>query len=471
LWLAAACAPAGDGTGVPAGVETVSIPPPTVTAPPSTVPTEPAYPKPTAISMSCAETENVLRPSCHVDVEPAQPVQITVARADGSGVARVHASDLVATAHDLALYFMAPDTDHVFTAAATTWPDELTAEVVHHTGTPPDVVGSWLEMTGTSTLGLIGANLACSTSAVAVIYDTYTGDLAWYQLLDAYGGLGVDELVHFLPEGTVFAETGTALVEVDVHGNPLMDLRFGVDYTDALHHDVAKLGDVVYGLVSYFPDPGDPSLWIDAVTLIDANSGAEIDRFRPHEELDIPDSAAGDYTHANTVTVDPDGDIHVSWLTQATLLKIDGQTGTETFGDPIWIVGNGAFEPTHTLDFSMVGGLDYFGFQHSLTLRADGRILVLDNQSGRGLSIALDDTEMRALVDAEYPTVEESCGPQGTAVESAGGNVVVACWGDWVREYDGITADLLWEAKVECRLGDSVGVVRWTPLDSWNDGG
>lgn len=469
-WLVASCSTTDGGADPEPSTPTNPSTAPTEPTDPTTAETTRAYPAPVSISQTCAATDNALRFTCRVEVDPPQPVQISYARADGVGVTRTHASELATETHDVPIYFVSPNIDYIMTATATTWPDGLSTQDVVHTGTPPASVGSWLETSGTSTMGLIGSNLPCGQDAVAAVYDTGTGDLVWYQSLDPDGLSSLNDMVRFTRDGTVMGETGSSIVEYDLMGVQLTQLQFGVDYFDAFHHDIDKLGGTVYALAQYFPNPDDQSYYADAVVLLDANGGGEIARFLPHEHFEFPPSAMGDYLHTNTITVDDVGDIYLSWLTQTSLVKVNGQWDTPDFGERIWLIEgtDGDMQGTLRVDWSQVDGEDWFSVEHSLSLRKDGRIVVLDNANGRALSISLDVAEGRAAVDGAYPTVESSCGPQGTAQETEGGNVIAACFGSSVREYDAVTGDKLWEAEVKCRQPGWYGAVRWYPLDGWN---
>jgi len=473
VWLLAGASgcvadPSRAGCKMPEGTESATHTAPVPDS--STTDTTPACP--TSIAITCELTVNELRQLCTVDVDPPQPVQVTYSRSDGASVIRTHASDLEASSHIVPLYFMAPDIDYTVSATSTSCPEGPTADTVVHTGIPPSFVGSWLEMTGTSTMGLVGTNLPCTEkNAVAVIYDTNTGDLVWYQSLDPDGMLTPQEMVRFTRYGTVMGETGVSVDEFDLTGAPLLRLVSGVDYFVGLDHDIERVGNTLYGLTLYYPKP---LLNLEAVIFMDTTTGAEITRFLPEEHFDFPPDITGDFLHTNTVTVDDSGDLYLSYLGQTALVKVDGQVGAESFGTPRWIIEgqDGQLEGTLALDWSHVDGPDEFERPHSLSLRADGRILVLDDHNGRGLSIALDESAGTATVDAVFPT-HDLCGyeAQGTAQEAGNGNVIVACWDPWVREYDSTTAELLWEAEVKCRepgIYGIYGAVRWYPLDGWN---
>jgi hypothetical protein len=276
--------------------------------------------------------------------------------------------------------------------------------------------------------------------------------------------------VRFTAAQTVLGETSSSIVEMDLFGNVVHTLDAGSDYSAGLHHDINTYDGVYYGLELYQhttePNGG---AQLDAVVTLDQETGEEVARFWPDEHFDIPTDATGDWLHTNTVSIDEKGDLYLSYLAQNTLVKVRGLPGGADFGTPLWVIEgqNGGLEKTLDLDWTNIGGNDLFGFQHSLSLRADGRIMVLDNTNGRALVITIDEAEGRAVVDAAFDTVESSCGPQGTAQETATGNVLAGCSGGNIREYEIGTGDLLWEASVTCRDGASPYAVRWYALDGW----
>jgi hypothetical protein len=209
---------------------------------------------------------------------------------------------------------------------------------------------------------------------------------------------------------------------------------------------------------------------LDNVILFDA-AGTELARWRAFDHLPMPAVWGGDFLHTNTVFVDEAGDIYLSWLSLDTVVKLDGDWTSASFGTPQWyLVGNGgsAFGDTFAVDWSLVGGVDAFTDQHSVMLRDDGKLQLLDNAHGRGLVIELDETTLMATVEAEHATRQGACGPQGTARTTAAGHALVGCSGDWVREYDTAGA-MVWEAEAICLSGSpfAQGASRWYPLDGW----
>jgi hypothetical protein len=445
-------------------------------------PTDPEtadYPRPTALEVTCAATGNALRFECTITVEPAQPVALTFVRTDGLSVERAAASDAVETAHVLPVYFLAPAQEYTVEAHATAWPADVVATTLTTTAVP-GFIGSHLDMTGTSTMGMIGSNLPCSDDAVAVVYDTNTGDLLWYQVIDDPGAFGGNDMAVFTEEHTVLGESQGDVVEVDLMGNDLMRLQnldqaFGVTASGIFgnfHHDIAKHDGVYY--VVYQQSYGGGGFGddiLDDMILFDA-TGTELARWYSEDHLDLPPDWSGDFTHTNTIFVDPNGDILLSFFGQSTIGKFEGDWTSPAFGTPLWLLrGSGAGEIGNTIatDWSAVAPAS-FSDQHNLHVRPDGLLELLDNTHGRALLIDLDEVGATATVLSQYETHENDCGPQGTAQSTAAGNPVVGCSGDFVREYDAVTGAMLWEAEAICPGGGGPGpsgATRWYPLDGW----
>jgi hypothetical protein len=435
-------------------------------------PTNALYGEPTVLDTVCVP-ENALAFTCTVTVDPPQPVQITFVRTDGVGVTRTFSSDLVAGAHTIPLYYMGPDHDYTLDTTAIEWPDHVTTTTVT-TGQPPFDVGSWLVMTGTSTMGLIGTESACDGSAVATIYDTETGELVWYRNLDPTGGLGILDMVRFTDDHTIVGETNGRVVEIDLLGNDLA--RFDVGYGGflGLHHDIYKWNDQFYVM---FQDEGAPGLTLDTVVILDMQ-GTELAAWEPIDHLAIdPAINSNDYLHTNSIYVDAAGDLYLNFLNQASVSKMNGDHTSPDFGQVQWTLTGDAGANDIGFDIDVdwdgIGGPDGFGFEHNMHLRNDGRLMLLDNDNGRGLVFTVDEVAKTAVVDASYDTYENSCGPQGTAMDTKAGNAVVACDTEWVREYDLATAAMIWEGELSCRnggqggFGGGVSATRWYPLDSW----
>lgn len=422
---------------------------------------------PTSLVATCTQTDNVLRYQCDVTVDPPQAVQISWVRDDGLGPVRVHTSDLAQGSHLLDVYYLAAGADYTVVATATAWPDGLSSTIGLTTGTPPNAVDGALQLTGTATAGLLGTEAPCGRGAYAVIYDTTTGDVVWYHDLDPSGSLGMIDMVRFTDDRTIIGETNGNIVEVDLMGNDLV--RFPVSY--ALNHDIFEAGGLYYSQFQHEVD----GLILDNVVAIDTY-GVEQWQWDPADFLSIPGGARGDYLHANSIYVDADGNFYLSWLSIDAVGKFVGDRAAPHWGEALWLMTGdgkpGDLGNDIAVDWSDIGGPDEFGAQHNVHLRHDGRLMLLDNQNGRGLVLSVDEATLTATVDAEYPTHEPNCFAQGTAMDTVAGNAVVACGTGWVREFDLATSALVWEAEIVCRNGGGAGLspggaVRWYPLDAW----
>ncbi|MEO0600522.1 MAG: aryl-sulfate sulfotransferase [Myxococcota bacterium] len=418
-------------------------------------------------TLVCSATSNALRFACSIELPEEAPLELSWHRSDAEGPMRTTMSES-ADEHVILVSRLEFDTSYEVWA---TTPDER-YETRFSTPVPPfPSLETSLQVTGTSTMGLIGTELPCSNAAVAVVYDTTTGGLVWYQNLDQNGTLGLLDMVRFTDRGTVLGETGTQIVEVDQRGQDLV--RFPTVYGGCcgLHHDVFDWGDRYVSIYQSVVGP----VVLDNVVVLDA-SGAEIYEWRAQQHLTLPPGANGDFLHANSTYVDADGDLYVSWWTPDAIAKFEGSPTTPTWTEPQWVM-TGDSQPG-TVGNDIV--IDWngitpgrFGDQHNVHIRNDGRLMLLDNRYGRGLVMTVDEQTLTATVDAAYPTRETACGPQGTATDTLAGNAVVACATRWVREYDGATDDLLWEARLSCPNGNGGGwsagrAARWYPLDHWD---
>ena len=432
--------------------------------------TSPGGSTPATLEVTCAEGGNALRWECTVDVSPAQDVQLTYWRSDGLSVARTASSTGADTQHVLDLLFLAKLQDYEVEVTAVDDPSAVVT-TTFATGDVPGIVDSRLSIDGVPTFSLIGSHIPCSSDAGAVLYDAYTGDLAWYHLLSGTGNFGANDMVQFTDAFTVLGESGGTVVEVDLLGNDVVrlvdqDTALGISVSGIFgnfHHDIFKHADNYYTI--YRENFGGFSD-LDNVVIFDA-AGTELATWRSLDHMAIPGNWSGDFMHTNTVFVDDSGDVYLSLLTQHMVAKFDGDWTGADFGTVLWtMTGQGGSDIPSDIqpDFSALAGPKIWGDQHSVTMRSDGRLQLLDNDNGRALIVSVDEVNLTATVDAEYPAASGTCGPQGTSRETPNGNVLVGCSGDTVREFDLTTQALLWEADEVCS-GFSPGSSRWYALD------
>ncbi|NUL43921.1 ArsR family transcriptional regulator [Cellulosimicrobium funkei] len=132
-----------------------------------------------------------------------------------------------------------------------------------------------------------------------------------------------------------------------------------------------------------------------------------------------------DYFHINSVTEDDDGSLLVSARHTNAVYKLDRATGAVE-----WTLGGSAS------DFEMGEGAD-FSWQHDAQRSPDGTLTLLDNhshggsddESSRGLRLALDGDAMTAEVATEYlPPADRVASSMANAQQMDNGNMLIG-WG------------------------------------------
>jgi len=416
-----------------------------------------------ALGVACAGTDNVLRFTCVVEVDPPQPVTLRAARADGTGV-RVVEGSAPSARHALEVDFLAPATSYTVEVNA----GGAVAATQLETGFPPLSVASSLVVSGTSSTPYVASNHPCSPrSAVAGVWDTATGELVWYQTLQETGSLGGFNVVQFTEDHTVLGLTGDTVVEVDRSGRDLLRVPYARDF----NHDLVRRDGFTWLIYSQ----GGGGALLQGVSVWDA-SGVEVANVFLGDLPRVPAGVAGDWTHANSVFADANHQVYLSLYTQSTLLKLDGDPARPTFGQLEWVLAGGppaGLGQDFALDWSRIDGPDTFARQHYATLRADGRLSLLDNAHGRALLLSLDEPARTGIVEEVYAAGRPICGPQGTTTETATGDVLVGCSGMDLAEYPLGSAVPAWEATLVCDNGElgvgpgNFGAARWYSLHGW----
>ncbi|MEZ4234904.1 MAG: aryl-sulfate sulfotransferase [Myxococcota bacterium] len=437
-------------------------PPPPLATTTSTVPvpTE-TVPVPSTLEASCALTDNALRFDCTVTVDPPQAVRIRFTPRDGSGPERIHTDDLVAATHDIGLYFMRPLAGYDWVAETVAPTGASASGVVVTADLPEEVEGRSLDVTGVSSVPYVVTHEPCGARPIVSIYETSTGSIVWYQALDERGTFGFYYMFQVSEDHTILGETGASLVEVDLRGRDLLR----IDQTgDPLwyHHDLFKRNGHVYVI---HRDAG-RNPFLDGVTVYD-QAGEVVTDWLARTSLQIPRTATDDWMHANAIWVDGAGDFLLSSYAQHTVFKVKGDWTAPDFGERVWsLAGTDGTELGDDFVRHDAGGVSAsFSDQHNVRLTADGHLLMLDNDAGRALELALDEEAGVATAVAAFPADRAVCEHQGTANLSAAGHVFVACSGPNLLEYDR-AGDVVWSAVALCD-GYEGDVVRWYPLEGW----
>lgn len=416
---------------------------------------------PATVSATCEPTDNPLRFVCAVTVDPPLPVQVTYARADGTGRARTHTSDATAGAHDVPIWFLEPGADYAFTASPVGRP-EATAAGTFTAGVPAQPLEP-LEITGATDVPYVGTHFPCGQVAMAVVYDTASGEPVWYHVLDPLGTLGFLNMVRFTEDHTILGDTDGQVVEVDLMGNDLLRLVLGTDYDYDLHHDLFKRDGLYYLLYHVGKDP-----LLDGFSMLDG-TGTVVAAWDPFVHLPIPKGTTGYFTHTNTVFVDESGDVLLSMFAQDTIVKVEGDPASPDFGTILWALAGddqGAFGQDFAIDWSGVPSPEGFGNQHDVAIAPDGRLVFLDNLHARGLALTVDEAQRTATVDDAWPT-NAPCTAQGTTALARSGEAFASCNGPSLYAWEPGAADPTWEARAVCPSGPEANVARWYPLEGW----
>lgn len=276
------------------------------------------------------------------------------------------------------------------------------SEIVGMTGSLPEsvpvgFVGAWDADRVEPGLTLMNvSNKEAGWPPTAVMYDP-AGHPVWYAITepDATDRRG-DLDVSLTPDGTVLVGGSgpyIAPVELNMAGHVVWEGP--PQEWPEQHHHIEKLDDGSYVMLRHAEDPDWPGLSLDQIVQIDADHET-LWTWSAFDHLALPDTATGDFTHMNALTVDGEH-VYVNSRNLSTLFKLDRATG-----EVLWRLGRGR-------DFA--ADLDaadpWFSFQHAPELQEDGSWLFYDNDGlddhTRVLQLAIDEDLMTSEVVWEFP--------------------------------------------------------------------
>lgn len=441
------------------------------TPPTPTSPSDSATPD----GVTCdVDSDNALRGRC--DVVLSQPTQVLVEYWP-AGLAGRHRT--MATAAPVGvLPLLPPETSIMWVAKA----DDRVWDGTFETGPVPERVAIAAEVKGSPSDPLVGFVSPCVAGAVAIIADARTGDVIWYQsMIDGELG-GVLDAVTFTTRRTVLGVVNRGLREVDLQGQVVLDVP-AERLRRPLHHDVVRQGAHVYALTQeVVTDPEGRMHLLDGFVVIDDAGTVVAEWFLgDHHQPATHDAGEGevdDYSHANSLWVDDDGHVVISFRHLSTVIKVRG-VDDPAFGEVLWAWAGQDDAPLGD-DISTVnatGGPDGFGAQHHVFRREDGRWAMFDNrlvgpESSRVLVAELDEGTGSATLLQAYD-VGSQCPFQGAAWHTTLGHPVATCapfrtaleYAADAHSGDEAPEDPLWVFTSRC-LGASVPyVARYTPLD------
>ena len=421
------------------------------------------------LDVSCAP-QNALRFTCTVRPDAPGEAVLEAWPRDDPGVRRRFEGRVSGASGDLLVWGLKPETTYSWRAeSGGQW---RIGELV--TGGLPDDFTPRYEATGSDDQD-VEALLAVSSCAPGWLHLLDAdGDVIWYldlrTVLDPVGGFTVAG-AHRTEEGTVLAVLGRErIVEVNLGGEVLLDLRKGRDFEHSVHHDLVRRDGVLYALYAEVVASGEYDYMVDGVYAWDAD-GVLIDEASlagawPYAEAPwmvdegywtgrFPNVV--DFTHANSLFVDAGGDLVLSLRHLHAVVGLAGGPGTPGFGDVQWTLVGDPTSPLGAGDFGWVGPAPRnFSGQHDAQLLDATTLLMFDNrlvadEPGRVAELRLDWDAATVQVRESW-SFERACPVQGVARRvGPRGHVVATCSSaGQVREFRPGSAEPVWEMEMSC---------------------
>ena len=415
-----------------------------------------------------AAEDNALRAWCEVYTDPPAAVEVRFSPVDGLGPERIQVAEAGEAA--VGLYTMTEDREYWWEAST---PDDPDVRISGRftTGALPEGARIAADVTGDSTAEHFLIVSPCSVSGYAVVM-TPAGEVVWYQQLVPDTGLAKHLLgVSWTEDETVLGVYPQGVVEVDWMGRERFAVSQGVHFSEAVHHDAFKKDGRVYVLFQEIATFFDEDFLLDGVYVFD-EPDAPIAEWRIQDVFQPPgpenQNGTIDYTHANSLFVDDQGDILVSFRHLSSVAKLDG----DGFGQLIWRL-SGESNTVFGMDFALddVQAKDAaFARQHNAHWLPDGRLAMFDNRAqvqepSRLIVLDLDEVAMTAEIVETYP-LDQHCRFQGGAWHTEAGNPVATC-APYGRAYEFAAGEPDapdYEAQVACADGDDAYVPRFVPV-------
>lgn len=222
------------------------------------------------------------------------------------------------------------------------------------------------------------------TPGTAYIVD-YKGNLRWYHTLEGTGF----KVVHYTKEQTILSILGTndeptsygsEILEINLQGDTLTHIKKGqADLKQVLHHEIIKKSEneivaltVEQKIIDLTSIGGKKQDTIngDGILILD-KKGKQLWKWSVFDDLDpFKDKnllkTKKDWTHANSLSYDADGNFLISFYNNGQIWKINSKTGKV-----IWKLGKGGtMKMAPDTNFSQA---------HAAHIDQDGSLLFFDN--------------------------------------------------------------------------------------------
>lgn len=222
------------------------------------------------------------------------------------------------------------------------------------------------------------------TPGTAYIVD-YKGNLRWYHTVEGTGF----KVTHFTKEQSIIAilgkndeptSYGSEILEINLQGDTLTHIKKGQgDFKQVLHHEIIKksaneivtltVDQKIMDLTSIGGKKND-TINGDGILILD-RKGKQLWKWSVFDDLDpMKDKdllkTKKDWTHANSLNYDKDGNFLISFYNNGQIWKVDSKTGKV-----IWKLGKGGnMAMSKDSDFSQA---------HAAHINPEGSLLFFDN--------------------------------------------------------------------------------------------
>jgi arylsulfate sulfotransferase len=266
----------------------------------------------------------------------------------------------------------------------------------------------------------------------------YKGQLRWYHTVD---GMAY-KVVHYTKDKTVLSLLGTnddptsygrQILEVNLQGDTVLNLKKGQgDFTQLIHHEILKndQGQLVTLTVdkkimdlSSVGGSKQDTVNSDGIIVLDSHAKkiwkwSVFDALDPLKDPNIIKTKK-DWTHANSLNYDTDGNYLISFFNTGQIWKVDAKTGKV-----IWKFGKGG-------TVAMPAECD-FSQAHAVHINRNGNMLFFDNgvkkQQSGVFAMKLDEAKQTSTIDFHIQLPKEVFnGRMGSAYMINDTSLLVCC--------------------------------------------
>lgn len=266
----------------------------------------------------------------------------------------------------------------------------------------------------------------------------YKGNIRWYHMVNGM----CYKVLHFTKDKTVLAllgrndeptSYGSQILEVNLMGDTVLNLKKGQgDFTKQIHHEILKndkgqlvtitVEKKIMDLTSVGGKKSD-TVNSDGIMVMDKHAKliwkwSVFDAADPLKDPNILKTKK-DWTHANSLNYDTDGNYIISFYNTGQIWKVDAVTGKV-----LWKLGKGG-------DVTMPADCD-FDQSHAVHINKNGKLMLFDNGVAKNQSgvftLNLNEAKKTASLDMHILLPKEVFnGRMGSAYMINDTSVLVCC--------------------------------------------